>query len=382
MINLSILMTIISPYTALVPTVLMVYSIYKNKMYIYINPLNIGIFLIFCCSLTSGLFNRDKLSVIASFVLLLYLGLSVYIQNNYTDEKKVEELIHKILILSIIPVIIGIFEKIASFYFDMTWISHIFWSPTYLPTKEAYRIYSTLGNPNMAGGFFAFILLICIYFIQKSSGKMQFIYSCFALLIIISIIFTGSKGTMLGLLMSILTYAVFAKNKKTRIILISAFLLLLILGLMAPVMNHAINSRASLWHKCLVMYNEKPLFGWGLFGIFNKTNEIHGHNILITILTTLGSLGLCIYLTIKLYLFKSIITLYTKNSELVPLLAAIQILIIGHGLVDFTLLLPQGGMIFFVSTSIISSLERKYNYHPALDLSKIPTILKPVPYKL
>lgn len=382
MISIAIFMTFISPFTALIPAAVMFYIVQKNKMLVFLNPLNIGIILIFGCSLLSGLFNRDKLSTIVSFGILLYLGLCIYFQNNYTEESKVEKLALKVMLLSLITVAIGISEKIASFFFDMTWVSDIFWSPSYIPTKDAYRIYSTFGNPNVAGDWFACMFLICIYFIQISTGKKRLVYISCALLFIITTILTGSRGSLLGLEIAILTFAIFTKCKQTRAILITAFFLVILAAISMPVMNHSLNSRADLWQQCLILSNQKPLLGWGLFGIFNQTGEIHGHNIWITLLTTMGFAGLCIFFSMKIYLLKGIMSLYSKGSNLVPLLAAILVFILGHGLVDFTLLLPQTGMLFFATSAIISSLDRQYNPYPAVNWVDFRTAIKPQPSKL
>ncbi|PKM52579.1 MAG: hypothetical protein CVV02_00135 [Firmicutes bacterium HGW-Firmicutes-7] len=378
MISIAIFLALISPFTALIPAAVMLYSVHKNKMLIYLNPLNVGIVLIFGCSLLSGLFNRDKLSTIASFGMLLYLGLCIYFQNKYTDESKVEALAHKIMLLSLIAVVIGISEKFASFFFDMTWVSDLFWSPTYIPTKEAYRIYSTFGNPNVAGDWFACMFLICIYFVQKSTKKRIGYVLC-AILFITTTILTGSRGSLMGLEIAIITYAVFTKCKQTRLTLITTFFLVILVAVSMPVMNHSLNSRVDLWQQCLILSNSKPLLGWGLFGIYNQLGEIHGHNIWITILATLGFTGLCVYLSMKLYLLKGIMNLYLKGSSLVPLLAAIQAFIIGHGLVDFTLLLPQTGMLFFTTSAIISSLDSQYSTYPIANLTNLGTVIESHP---
>jgi len=379
MITIGILLTVLSPFSALIPAAMALYIVHKNKLLIYLNPLNIGILLIFVSASISGVLNKDRLSILIAFGMLLYFGLSVYIQNHYTDEFKIERLLHQIMILSLIAVFIGLFEKVSSFFWDMRWVSDLFWSPTYIPTKEAYRIYSTFGNPNVAADWFACMFLVSIYFIQKSHNRFRLLYIISAFLFALCMLFTGSRGAMLGLEIAILTFAVFTKSKKTRIILITTFFLVIIGALTLPVMNHSINSRTTLWQQCLLLSNEKPLFGWGLLGIYRQLGEIHGHNIWITLLTTLGFAGLCIYLSIKLYLYKSIMELFSHGCTLVPLLASIQVFIIGRGLVDFTLLVPQIGMLFFLTSALISGLDRRYNTYPAMDFANVRTIIEPHP---
>lgn len=379
MVTIGILLTVLSPFTALLPAAILLYLVHKNKLLIYLNPLNIGLILLFFAASFSGFLNKDRLSMMISFGLLLYLGLSVYIQNHYTEETKVEKLLHHIMILSLVAAFIGFLEKICSFFWDMTWVSDLFWSPTYIPTMDAYRIYSTFGNPNVAADWFACMFLISIYFIQKGKDKQRFLYILIAFLFVLSALLTGSKGAMMGLEAAIMIYALFTNSKKSRIILLTTFILVIIVAFTMPVMNHSVNSRTSLWQQCLILSNQKPLLGWGLLGIYRQLGEIHGHNIWITLLTTLGFSGLCIYLSIKLYLYKSIMNLFSHGNPLVPLLASIQVFIIGHGLVDFTILLPQIGMLFFLSASLISGLDRRYNTYPAMDWVNVRTIIEPHP---
>ena len=46
---------------------------------------------------------------------------------------------------------------------------------------------------------------------------------------------------------------------------------------------------------------------------------------------------------------------------MVPMLAGIQAVIIGHGLVDFTMIVPQIGLLFIASAALISALVKQYS---------------------
>lgn len=379
MLTLGVFLTMISPYTVLIPALVICYTVLKNKMTITLNPLNTGMILAFACALVSGTLSKDILSFAASFSILLYLGICIYFQNNFANEAKVEHLIHLIWRFSIISIFIGIAEKLASYFVNMTWVSAFYWSPSYIPTKEAYRIYSTFGNPNVAGDLFAAMFLIGLYFIQRSQKGKRILYITFVGLSALALIFTGSRGAMLGLEAAMLIYAVFTPNKKAKTILISIVLVMIPLALLFPEMNHSLNSRDVLWHDSLVMFDEKPILGWGLLGILQQTYEIHAHNIWITLLATLGLVGLSIYLCIKYYLFKSLMILNAKGCRFVPLLASLHALIIVHGIVDFTMIAPQSGLLFFVSSALISGLAKNYVTYPVFDWANMKILHPPVP---
>ncbi|MFZ7120811.1 MAG: O-antigen ligase family protein [Eubacteriaceae bacterium] len=376
MIELGIVFTVISPYLAIIPILVIVYIVYSKNMLIYINPLNVGLLLMFVWSLFSGIINKSLFSAISSFAFVLFLGLCIYVQNNFYDEDKAVKLIYKIWKYSLFCAMAGVIEKIASYYVDMTWISHFFYSGTYVPTVENYRIYSTFGNPNIAGGWFAAMVLVSLYLFEKGIYKKKYTFLLSIGIFIFSLIFTGSKGATIGLEFAIFTYAIFRKNKKSRIVLFTLFSFVLILALISPEINHSLNSRGKIWEQSIEMFMQQPISGHGIFGIFMNINKVHAHNIWISIAAMLGIVGLSIYVWMKYYLFRSIIKLYQNNCELVPLLASFQALIIGHGLVDFTIMAPQIGILFFAFTGITSSLVRKYETYQAIEIRQIATFGK------
>ena len=56
--------------------------------------------------------------------------------------------------------------------------------------------------------------------------------------------------------------------------------------------------------------------------------------------------------------------LYSQKCRLVPMLAGIQAVIIGHGLVDFTMIAPQTGLLFVGCSGVISVLAKQHNSSP------------------
>jgi O-antigen ligase len=122
------------------------------------------------------------------------------------------------------------------------------------------------------------------------------------------------------------------------------------------------------------MFKYKPFSGWGLLGIYyaggdvyHYTRTFHGHNFWITIMTTLGVVGLSVFIYMKYHLLKELKLLSQNNCRLTPLLAGILTMILGQGLLDFTIMNPQGGIIFFGSSALISGLAFQYDYFAVRD---------------
>ena len=372
MFELGIAMTIFSPYLAIIPGIFCLIKLIRKELTIETNPLNIGILLLFIIGFISGIINKSVNSIIASCGLLLLLSICIYLQNKLTDRDKINEFIRKVWGLSFISGILGIFEKIASYFIDMTWTSHLFFNGPYTPSIEHYRIYSTFGNPNVAGSWFAVMVLVGIYLFDNEQGKKKFLYFISIGVFICTLIFTGSKGATMGLEAGVLVYLLLSKNYKSKIILSVIFLMVLSLALLSPEITHPLNGRDEIWHESFGLFLKDPMFGSGIFGIYENTNEVHAHNIWLSFMSMLGIMGIAVYGWIKSYLYRGLYFTYKKQSDLTSLLTAIQISITIHGIVDFIIMSPQGGIMFLSCSCLIASLSRSFFQYSVIDFEKIP----------
>ena len=117
------------------------------------------------------------------------------------------------------------------------------------------------------------------------------------------------------------------------------------------------------------MIFKKPITGWGMLGMmqsgsnFVYSNDpslhnkiitflIHPHNLWLTFLVSLGIVGFLIYLYLKFNIYKDMIKLYKGHNKILPLIAAINAMVIIQGIVDCTLYAPQLGIIFIFSGAI------------------------------
>lgn len=369
MTELGIILTIISPYLTFVPGLIILYRLSENKIPIYLNPFNIGLSLLFVWALMAGILNMSLISTVASLGLLLYLCLAIYLQKILIDEQTVHNFLLKVWKYSLFTALLGIVEKLASYFFDLTWIASYYLND---PIKYVYRIYSTFGNPNVAGGWFAAMIILTLYFFEQDNYKNRRDYLFKLSIFTVALIFSGSRGATLALEAALLSYALFSKNKTTRWVIFSTFFLVIILAVFSPEINynHPLNSRLPIWAKSLRLFVQKPFLGWGIFGILAQTNKIHTHNLWFTILTMFGVVGFTIYLWLRLYIYKSLVLLYNNKLPLVPFLIAMQVFFVAHGIVDFIIMTPQGGVLFIASAAMTIGLARGYEACPQLELTE------------
>mgnify|MGYP000924413283 FL=1 len=360
MLNIGILATVLSPYLSVVPPLIMAFLIYKKKIPINLNPINVGLFLLFIWSIISGIANKSILSALASFLLLLYISLNIYLQDYLKNQETIDRFLHKVWTCSFMAGILGLIEKLASYFVDMTWTSDLYFKGPYKPTVENYRIYSTFGNPNIAGAWFAAMVLLAFYLYgRKKEGKKGW-YLLSMGVFALALIATGSRGATVGLLLGILIYGLCNKNKVARITLIAIFVAVLAFALLSPEINHPAKSRNIIWEKSMHLFLDKPITGWGTFGIWQNIKKTHAHNIWISMLALYGIVGLTLYLWIKSYIIRLLFLLGKNDNPAFPLLASIQGMIVGHGIVDFIIMAPQGGILFFVCSTIILNLAKQY----------------------
>ncbi|MEG1797085.1 O-antigen ligase family protein [Clostridium sp.] len=337
-------------------------------------------------------------------------------QNYCVNENKVEELYRYLLYASIFSAIIGIIEKILFLIWDMSlwrWLLEATAQPIF-----ENRIYSTFGNPNIAGNWFAIMIILSLYFRDIADKKNRLFYQGTTILFVLTLFLTGSRGAYIGVLFGLAIYWLLKKNKKDVMLFTLIFIFMAALtvipanlfdfqfnkssetngntitdkieeGAETHDVGESVNSRVGIWSGSLKMIEDKPITGWGIMAFLEPHSKylgeyyyktlFHAHNIWITFTTTLGGVGLCIYLYMKFNLFKNLEILYRRNYRVVPMLAAIQALIIGHGLVDFTIIAPQTGILFIGCSAMITSLVRQQSslsVKQTLSVSKYKSLSK------
>lgn len=369
-----IIMIVFSPFTAVIPAIYAANLIFKKKLKIEKNYWNIGLFLLFIYSVFSGIVNRNLLSILSSSILFLYFSLNVFFQNYFVKLSRINVVIKYVVYLSVIAAIGGIIEKIIFIFIG---IPH-------------HRVFSSFGNPNMAGAWFGNIILMIFYLkcINKRK-KDSIMYNFSIILIIVALLLTESTGAFIALVGSIFIYYILKEKKDIRGLIaicitvgVSSMFLFIIQNKIAnttPIGELIIsfNSRYRIWIGAISMILKKPITGWGMLGMMQQGSNfvysddpslhnkiinflIHPHNLWLTFLVALGVVGLLIYLYIKFNLYKDMVSLYKQRNKMLPLIASINTMIIIQGIVDCTLYAPQLAIIFiFIGTVTYNMANNK-----------------------
>lgn len=361
--NFLVFMIILSPFTAFIPAIYGGFKIINREIEISKNYWNMSIMALFVWAIFVAVINKSLLSFAGSFLLLAYFIINVMAENYFVSRSRIRSVLKYIVKLSTICGILAIVEKLIMFFNG----------------NLAYRIYSTFGNPNMAGAWFASMFIICLYLRDKSIDKREKTMLDFSLIMfLIAIILSGSRGAYGSLISAIVIYFLLyqGENKKKRVFLGLFILSVAVLAIWSEVrvsealvthdISRSFTLREQIWRGSLRMFFDKPITGWGVLGTLAYGDKlipeygrmiIHPHNLWLTFLTGTGVVGLFIYLYMKLNLFKSMIKLYYRNEPLLPLLVALNIMVIIQGLIDCTLYAPQLGIQFIATGAIIYNLD-------------------------
>ena len=262
------------------------------------------------------------------------------------------------------------------------------------PTYENIhtRVYSTLGNPNLLAGYLLAILPVGLVlpFAMKANTFKKILFLIGNILILLCLIFTGSRGAYLGLitggLFSLLIFIFYLINYKdpinristTIIFSIGIIALILTLTFMFPVLGerlstiftlreHSSNSyRINVWLACLQMLKDNWLIGIGpgnntfrlAYGLYMKSgfDALAAYNIFLEFAVEVGIIGSFIFLIIFLVSFLKLHYLFWQKNSILALGIFISLIcLFTQGMVDTVYFRPQ---VFIPFWFLLASIDR------------------------
>ena len=280
-------------------------------------PLFFPISIFLCFGFISVFYSIDKLTSSREFIRILSI-FSIYSLSFFLikTKKAFKTLINVILISSLIPVILGIYQY--SFHKGMT--SDI--------SGFSNRIYGTFAHPNSFAIYLLIILSILLFYFFYTR---KLLFGVGVLFLSLLLCLTYSRIAWLGFILIIFIIGML----KYRKLLLTSLCILLLVYLIIPSVSLRINElfeldpygsvvwRIKLWKDMTEVFKEKPIQGFGI-GTFNVlTENIRGvkfgstdaHNDYLKISVELGILGLISYLFLIFNLLKILWQRYIKGTS-------------------------------------------------------------------
>lgn len=357
---------VLSPFTAVILGIVAIYLIAKKRLNVTFNYWTTSLLVLFFWSLFVSILNKSLLSAGGSLLILIYFFVAQFSNKLCGNKDSLHKAFNILILLTSVAAIGGIIEKIVFVFLGY----------------GGHRIFSAFGNPNMAGSWFATLVFVVAYMASTDFGeKYQTRYALSAILMVLALFLTGSRGSYISLAVTACLVAVVRGvklNKKIvlTVSLVSVFIIAIAIFaeskliseyILAHPFEDSINPRMKIWNDGIQLIKAKPLTGWGLLATIEHGNKIlptynqatiHVHNLWLMLLSTLGIIGFSIYAYMKYHLFRNLITLYKNNKNLALLFLSVNMIVMVQGIVDVSLYAPQLGIVFSLTGAMVTDLTK------------------------
>lgn len=357
---------VLSPFTAVILGIVAIYLIAKKRLNVTFNYWTTSLLVLFFWSLFVSILNKSLLSAGGSLLILIYFFVAQFSNKLCGNKDSLHKAFNILILLTSVAAIGGIIEKIVFVFLGY----------------GGHRIFSAFGNPNMAGSWFATLIFVVAYMASTDFGeKYQTRYALSAILMVLALFLTGSRGSYISLAVTACLVAVvrgvkFNKKIVLTVSLVSVFIIAIAIFaeskliseyILAHPFEDSINPRMKIWNDGIQLIIAKPLTGWGLLATIEHGNKIlptynqatiHVHNLWLMLLSTLGIIGFSIYAYMKYHLFRNLITLYKNNKNLALLFLSVNMIVMVQGIVDVSLYAPQLGIVFSLTGAMVTDLTK------------------------
>lgn len=236
-----------------------------------------------------------------------------------------------------------------------------------------FRSTAVFMNANYFGCVTEFVIILAIYRLYTNPCKKWF-YISVILINIINIFLCDTMSVWLSLVVGILIFLILKKQYKIILIFLGMFLCSLLLLFIFPEILPRLSSfqrtfeiRVKIWTIGINAIKEHPLFGQGmltykmLYPILNSYKTLHTHSLYLDPIVCFGFVGVSIFLAYCIKWFKVIITTFKTyiNNNVNILLISLTVVILIHGITDYTIYWIQTGMFAFLIYSSVGFLKKQ-----------------------
>jgi len=264
-------------------------------------------------------------------------------------------------------------------------------NPQLLLNQGSERVASTLGNPIYVGGYALFLVFVsALLFAKEKNGVWRGVEAVAALLAVLGLFYSGTRGTMLGLfvglVVALLAYAIFLKaHPKVRVVLFGFVGLIILAAALLfanrqttfvqkiPAVGRTVNTtltalkntpRWIAWGIAVESWKKRPVFGWGpnnYFYAFNlnynprsleygygETWFDNAHNVVMNTLAVQGGFGVLSYLAIYIIAWFSLFRAYRRETIDIHLFVIGGSFLVAHLVQNLTVFENPTSYLYFV----------------------------------
>lgn len=257
----------------------------------------------------SAFVSRNMMFSLANWALqpLLYGGLYVAVYSLLDTEREKKEAMYVLLVGAVCCMIYGFVqyantEGMAQDLMEQSWVD-----PERFPLLRR-RMYSTLENPNLFGGYLLMVLsFLTAFFLHERERKKKYLFGALIVLFLVCLALTYSRGAWLSVGAIVLGITLFYDKRFGVLFLFVPVMLFFYHGQIAERFlslfsgeDTSVGLRFALWESTEAMIEENPLFGVGWasyylsypeYNFFIQDQDVlifHAHNMYLNMLAEVG----------------------------------------------------------------------------------------------
>ena len=271
------------------------------------------------------------LAITGFFVIYLYFS-------NVMNRIIFEQALDLACLLSLVCAVVAVAYKLSS-------------------SEDFVRSMATFQNANYYGYAIELVLFIAIHRLStaKSKGQRRFYYATL-FLNIAALWATDCRSAWLSVLAGLAVFFLLQRQWKALIALLSSYALLIAAVFTLPVLfprmgylDMSMDTRVDIWLSAWRGFLQHPLFGTGplTYYAISGGKYMHAHNMYLETLLTTGFVGMLSLGAYFFHLVRDAVRQYRAGRQrgTLALLFAICAATMVHGLLDFTALWPQTGIL-------------------------------------
>lgn len=354
-----------TPFYICVPFLLLetLYLLYTKKIISAFKSTPKSKYLVIFMSLTLivSLFYQNWIGVGCVVLIFIFVSLMLYYRK-YINVEVFEFILDMLIALSILWAIYGLYEQ-------MQILQRLGYDHFTLKvfSRRENRLNSVFFNANYYAMMIEFIIMMIGYKLFGTKNiKKQIYYFIVAGINFFLLYMTGCRTAFIATAVAVLVFLIINKNYRIcmliAIICIIGYIYFAINPQQFPRVEKLIDNftvRKKIWHAAIEGIKAHPLFGQGpmtymmIFEKYNGHVTQHAHSVYLDPVLSFGIIGIATLVPYIVDNCKRLFEVYKKrlNLRYVALVTACIVVILLHGLLDYTIFWVHTGLLFLMIAS-------------------------------
>lgn len=311
-------------------------------------------FISFCVSF----YYQNYIGLLCTIICLCVLSLIIYYMDHVTL-CLFENIIDIMLFMSILCAVYGVFE-----YIGILNSIGIDGFELIVLNEPHERLNSVFFNANYYATMIEFFVMMAVYKLLTSRERIKIIYYfCIIIINLFLLYLTGCRTAWPAIGIGILTFLLFDQRyssfKLVSLLVIVGLIIFLIYPQIFPRTSNILEYfgvRKGIWDvsvqaiKDHIWFGEGPLTYMHIYQQYGGVYTQHAHSLYLDPILSYGIIGLAALVPVVSFNLKSFITVYKQkyNRSLTALIIGSIIIVLIHGIMDYTVYFVQTGFCFLM----------------------------------